>query len=70
MGLMNDYNMLNVLKEDRKKCFEMWEIYQYESKSVTVQNDNDKKRKRMHTFVEDVYGILSTSVRVRTNEDA
>ena len=55
-----------------QKCFETWEIYQYESKSVTVQNDNYKKgRKRMHQFVEDDYGITtSASVRVRTNEDA
>ena len=70
MGRMDDYNMLKVLEEDRKKCFEKWEICIHESKSVTVQNDSYKKRIRMHTFVENEYGILSASVRVRTNEDA
>jgi hypothetical protein len=68
MGRMDDYGMLKVLEEDRKKCFQQWEIYQYETSSVHVQNDNYKKRKRMHTFVEDEFGILSASVRVRTNE--
>ena len=67
MGRMDDHNMLDVMEEDRKKCFEMWEIYQYFAKTTAVQNDNYKKRKHMHTFVEDEYGILSATVRVRSN---
>jgi hypothetical protein len=64
---MDDHKMLNVMEEDRKRCFEMWEIYQFvTTKAVAVQNDNYKKRKYMHTFVEDEYGILSASV-VRSN---
>ena len=59
--------MLEVMEGDRKRCFELWEIYQFVTKAVAVKNDNYKKRKYMHTIVEDEYGILSASVRVRSN---
>ena len=67
MGRMDDHKMLEVMEEDRKQCFQMWGIYQFVTKAVPVKNDNYKKRKYMHTFVEDEYGILSASVRVRSN---
>ena len=67
MGRMDDHQMLDVMEGDRKRCFEMWGICQFVSKAVAVQNDNYKKSKYMHLFVEDEFGILSAFVRVRSN---
>jgi len=40
MGRMDDHQMLAVMEGDRKRCFEMWGIYQFVSKAVAVQNDS------------------------------
>ena len=59
---LEDQDIYFAIMDDRKKCFEEWEIFQFSNSNSTQSDNLNKKRKKLPAFIsEDIIEIVPPS---------
>ena len=65
---LEDQDIYFAIMDDRKKCFEEWEIFQFSNSNSTQSDNLNKKRKKLPAFIsEDIIEIVPPSKKPCTS---